>query len=128
MSTIAARKVRTVLRNAQSVLAIELLVAAQAVEWRVAMKLPPVSTRKASTDWDRADQQAHDFEERTRPERRPEIAAELGEGTRQVYLQVRDAAPTMLRDRMLEGDIRAVRGVVEGGVFEFLIARRGEPL
>src|SRR4051812_49833494 len=34
MSTIAARKVRTVLRNAQSVLAIELLVAAQAVEWR----------------------------------------------------------------------------------------------
>jgi histidine ammonia-lyase len=114
MSTIAARKVRTVLRNAQSVLAIELLVAAQAVEWRVAMKLPPVSTRKASTDWDRADQEAQDFEERTRPERREEIAAALGEGTRQVYLQVRDAAPTMLRDRMLEGDIRAVRGVVEG--------------
>ncbi|HEY4595611.1 MAG TPA: aromatic amino acid lyase, partial [Thermoanaerobaculia bacterium] len=114
MSTIAARKVRTVLRNAQSVLAIELLVAAQAVEWRVAMKRDPVATRKASTDWDRADQEAHDFEERTRPERRPEIAAELGEGTRRLYLQVRDAAPTMLRDRMLEGDIRAVRGVVEG--------------
>ncbi|HEY4563548.1 MAG TPA: aromatic amino acid lyase [Thermoanaerobaculia bacterium] len=114
MSTIASRKVRTVLRNAQSVLAIELLVAAQAVEWRVAMKRDPASTRKASTDWDRADQEAHDFEERTRPERRPEIAAELGEGTRRLYLQVRDAAPTMLRDRVLEGDIRAVRGVVEG--------------
>jgi histidine ammonia-lyase len=116
MSTIAARKVRTVLRNAQSVLAIEILVAAQAVEWRVAMRRDPVSTRaaKASTDWDQADQEAQDFEERTRPERREEIAAELGEGTRRVYLQVRDAAPTMLRDRMLEGDIRAVRGVVEG--------------
>lgn len=114
MSTIAARKVRTVLRNAQAVLAIELLVAAQAVEWRVAMERDPVSTRKASADWERADQQAHDFEERTRPERRPEIAAALGEGTRRVYLQVRDAAPTMLRDRVLEGDIRAVRGVVEG--------------
>lgn len=114
MSTIAARKVRTVLRNAQSVLAIELLVAAQAVEWRVAMERDPVLTRKASADWDRADQQAHDFEERTRPERRPEIAAKLGEGTRRIYLQVRDAAPTMLRDRVLEGDIRAVRGVVEG--------------
>jgi histidine ammonia-lyase len=114
MSTIAARKVRTVLRNAQSVLAIELLVAAQAVEWRVAMRIPPVSTRKASTDWDRADQEAQDFEERTRPEKRPEIAAELGEGTRRIYLQVRDAAPTMLRDRVLEGDIRAMRGVVEG--------------
>jgi histidine ammonia-lyase len=115
MSTIAARKVRTVLRNAQSVLAIELLVAAQAVEWRVAMRRDPVPARaKASADWDRADQEAHDFEERTRPERRGEIAAELGEGTRRVYLQVRDAAPTMLRDRVLEGDIRAVRGVVEG--------------
>lgn len=114
MSTIAARKVRTVLRNAQSVLAIELLVAAQAVEWRVAMKIPPVSTRKASADWDRADQEAQDFEERTRPERREEIAAELGEGTRRVYLQVRAAAPTMVSDRVLEGDIRAVRGVVEG--------------
>src|SRR4051812_50202627 len=34
MATIAARKVRTVLRNAQSVLAIELLVAAQGLEWR----------------------------------------------------------------------------------------------
>ena len=114
MSTIAARKVRTILRNAQSVLAIELLVAAQGVEWRVAMKRDPVSTRKAAADWDRADQEAHDFEERTRPERRPEIAAELGEGTRRIYLQVREAAPTMLRDRVLEGDIRAVRGVVEG--------------
>ncbi len=115
MSTIAARKVRTVLRNAQSVLAIELLVAAQAVEWRVAMKRDPVPNRtKASADWDRADQEAHDFEERTRPERRPEIAAELGEGTRRIYLRVRDAAPTMLRDRVLEGDIRAVRGMVEG--------------
>ncbi len=114
MSTIAARKVRTVLRNAQSVLAIELLVAAQAVEWRVAMKRDPASARKASADWDRADQEAQDFEERTKPERREEIAAELGEGTRRLYLRVRDAAPTMLRDRVLEGDIRAVRGVVEG--------------
>jgi histidine ammonia-lyase len=78
------------------------------------MKIPPVSTRKASTDWDRADQEAQDFEERTRPGRREEIAAELGEGTRRIYLQVRDAAQTMLRDRVLEGDIRAVREVVEG--------------
>jgi histidine ammonia-lyase len=114
MSTIAARKVRTVLRNAQSVLAIELLVAAQGVEWRVAMKLDPVKPRpQAPTDWALADQEAKDFEERTRPERREEIASALGEGTRRVYLQVREAAPTMLRDRMLERDIQAVRGVVE---------------
>ncbi|HSK75539.1 MAG TPA: aromatic amino acid lyase, partial [Thermoanaerobaculia bacterium] len=41
MATIAARKLRTVLRNVQAVLAIELLAAAQAVEWRVAMEIDP---------------------------------------------------------------------------------------
>ena len=37
MSTHAARKMRTILGNVQSVIAIELIVAAQAIEWRVAM-------------------------------------------------------------------------------------------
>jgi histidine ammonia-lyase len=114
MATIAARKVRTVLRNAQSVVAIELLVAAQAVEWRVAMEIDPAAPRRnAPFDWSQADREAEEFAARTAPERRPEIAAPLGEGTRRLYLQVRDAAPTMLRDRMLEGDIRAVRRLVE---------------
>jgi histidine ammonia-lyase len=135
MATIAARKARTVLRNAQAVLAIELLVAAQGVEWRVAMEIDPRpkspdpkpegkgsretggSARPSSgapTEWDRAGEEAEAFEDRTRPERRQEIAAQLGEGTRRLYLQVREAAPTMLRDRVLEGDLRAVRGLVEG--------------
>ncbi|MEO6193662.1 MAG: aromatic amino acid lyase [Thermoanaerobaculia bacterium] len=115
MATVAARKVRTVLRNAQSVLAIELLVAAQAVEWRVAMEIDPAKPRpQASTDWQQAGREAEQFEEGTRPERRQEIAAALGEGTRRIYIQVREAAPTMLRDRMLEGDIRAVLGLVQG--------------
>jgi histidine ammonia-lyase len=116
MATIAARKVRTVLRNAQAVVAIELLVAAQAVEWRVAMAIDPRLKRAevaADSKWEAADREAAAFAERTAPERRQEIAAQLGEGTRQVYLQVRDAAPTMLRDRVLEGDLRAVRGLVE---------------
>jgi histidine ammonia-lyase len=137
MATIAARKVRTVLRNAQAVLAIELLVAAQAVEWRVAMEIDPRPTSPdpkpegkgsrqtggsarpssgAPTEWDRAGEEAEAFEDRTRPERRQEIAAQLGEGTRRLYLKVREAAPTMLRDRVLEGDLRAVRGLVEGFV------------
>ena len=113
MATIAARKLRTVLRNAQAVLAIELLVAAQAVEWRVAMKIDPVKPRSdAPADWQHADREAELFEKHTRPERRQEIAAELGEGTRRTYLAVREAAETMLRDRVLEGDLRAVRAVV----------------
>jgi histidine ammonia-lyase len=41
MSLIAGRKLRTVLGNAQSVLAIELMVAAQAIEWRAGMGRDP---------------------------------------------------------------------------------------
>ena len=41
MSSIAARKLRTVLGNTQAVLAIELLVAAQAIDWRVGMQRDP---------------------------------------------------------------------------------------
>ncbi len=113
MATIAARKLRTVLRNVQAVLAIELLVAAQAVEWRVAMEVDPVKPRPGSpSDWQQADREAEQFEERTRPERREGIAASLGEGTRRTYLAVRGVAETMVKDRVLEGDIRAVRGLV----------------
>lgn len=113
MATIAARKLRTVARNVQAVLAIELLVAAQAVEWRVAMKVDPVKPRPGSpSDWEQAGLEARQFEERTRPERREEIAGALGEGTRRAYLAVRRVAETMVKDRVLEGDIRAVRGLV----------------
>jgi histidine ammonia-lyase len=41
MSTIAARKLRTVLGNTQAAVAIELMVAAQALEWRVGMQRDP---------------------------------------------------------------------------------------
>ncbi len=117
MATIAARKLRTVLRNVQTVLAIELLVATQAVEWRVAMEIDPVKPRpEIQGDWDVADRESALFEERTRPERRDGIAAWLGEGTRRAYTAVRKVAETMLRDRVLDGDLRAVRGVVEGGL------------
>ncbi len=116
MATIAARKLRTVLRNAQAVLAIELIAGAQAVEWRVAMDIDPVNVRPDAPSWEQADQEAADFAERTDPERRQEIAARLGEGTREAYLQVRGLVSTMVKDRTLDGDIRAVRGAVEQGV------------
>jgi len=120
MSTIAARKLRTVLRNVQAVLAIELLVAAQAIEWRVAMKLDPRAKGEedgvhALRDWEKAERESKDFAERTTPEHRPAIAAHLGEGTRQAYLAIRDLAGPMLADRTLDEDIRAVRAAVEGG-------------
>jgi histidine ammonia-lyase len=115
MATIAARKLRTVLRNVQSVLAIELIVAAQAVDWRVAMEIDPRKGRPAGKDWKEAERESEAFAERTRPERREEIAAHLGEGTRRLYLRVRELVPPMLGDRTLDGDIRAVKREIEAG-------------
>ncbi|HET9227031.1 MAG TPA: aromatic amino acid lyase, partial [Thermoanaerobaculia bacterium] len=114
MATIAARKLRTVLRNAQSVLAIELIVAAQAVDWRVAMNIDPRKGRPAGNDWKEAERESAEFIERTRPERREEIASRLGEGTRRLYLRVRELAEPMLGDRTLDQDIRAVKREIEG--------------
>jgi len=118
MATIAARKLRTVLRNVQAVLAIELLAGAQAVEWRIAMGIDPVRPLPAPLEgWEAADRESTDFAERTAPERRPEIAAKLGHGTRRAYLKVRELAPAMLGDRTLDADIRSVRAAIENNSF-----------
>ena len=64
--------------------------------------------------WEKAEEEAKQFRESTTPERRDDIAASLGQGTRRVYRKVRDLAPPLLGDdRTLDGDIRAVRGAVE---------------
>lgn len=110
MGIIAARKLRTVLRNTQAVLAIELLVAAQAVDWRVGAKRDPRAT-PAPVDWQK---EAEAFRDGTAV--RENIAAQLGEGTRRVYLKVRElSVPLLGDDRTLDEDIRVVRGAVERG-------------
>jgi histidine ammonia-lyase len=110
MSTHAARKLRTVLSNVQSVLAIELLTAAQAVEWRATFDFDPNKpTPRLSLD--ESEQQARDFERRVR-DRAPEIARSLGQGTRELYLRIRAAAPPVFYDRPLDNDIRAARRLV----------------
>ncbi len=109
MATHAARKLRTVLANAQAVLAIELLAAAQAVEWRAGLGLDP-NRRPAAEP---AQAEAARFAALL-PDA---IAARLGRGTAVVYQGVRAAAARMLADRPLDGDIRAVRQLVESGYF-----------
>lgn len=117
MSTIAARKLRTILRNVQAVLAIELLVGAQAVEWRVGMNRTPARPKDGpTTSWADAEDEAERFAEETAPAKRPAIAAELG-ATGPVYLRVRELAEPMLTDRTLDGDVRAVRAALESGAF-----------
>src|SRR6185503_12411868 len=61
MGIIAARKLRTVLRNVQAVLAIELRVAVQAVEGRVGMEIDPRGAEAGSKTWQEAEEEARRF-------------------------------------------------------------------
>jgi histidine ammonia-lyase len=84
MSTHANRKMRDIVANTQAVLAIEMLVAAQAVEWRVAIV-------------------------ENEPFGRTSVSEYLGRGSRDTYLRVRAIAQPVLHDRPLHDDIRRVR-------------------
>ncbi len=108
MSTYAARKMRTVIGNVNAVLAIELLVAAQAVEWRVAMHLDPNERAPKLIGVDDAEKQAKEFESRVHG-RAKEIARDLGSGTRELYLRVRNTVEPVFQDRPLHDDIRKLR-------------------
>jgi histidine ammonia-lyase len=104
MSTHAARKLRSIVANTEAVLAIERLVAAQAVEWRVAMI---EGVREAHTLPD-AETQAVEFERAVRG-RSAGIALSLGRGTREAYLATRAAAEPVFFDRPLSEDVQRVR-------------------
>ena len=111
MSTHAARKLRTVISNVQSVLAIEMLTAAQAVEWRAVFQYDPNQNAPQLANVEHAAQQARTFENAVR-DRAANIATQLGSGTRELYLKIRAAAPPVFSDRPLDGDIRAARRVI----------------
>lgn len=113
MSTHAARKLRTVLSNVQSVLAIELLASAQAVEWRAVFQYDPNQPAPRLLDLEAAEAQAKQFEDAVR-DGAAKIAEHLGHGTRALYLRIREAAKPVFRDRPLDGDIRAARKIVLG--------------
>jgi histidine ammonia-lyase len=107
MSTYAARKLRTIVSNTQAVMALELLVAAQAVEWRVAM----IEGIPEAHDLAAAEAQAVAFEHFVTG-RASHIAGQLGRGTAATYLRVRQAAVPVLHDRPLSEDVRKVRGIL----------------
>ncbi len=122
MSTLAARKLRTVLANTQAAVAIELLVAAQAIDWRAGMKRDP---NPHTPDSDQpgfargsmsvSDEEWQQFVDVTQAARRPEIAEQLGRGTAAAYLAVRSVAEPLYNDRVIEPDIRAVRRLIDSG-------------
>lgn len=121
MSTHAARKMRTVLGNVQSVIAIELLAASQALEWRVAFGIPATSlTEKERSTYRPADPKAAEAQKEefnTRVDgHAATIAASIAPPLRPVYLSIRDVAQPMLFDRPLNEDISAVRDLIARGV------------
>jgi histidine ammonia-lyase len=104
MSTHAARKMRTILGNAQSVLAIELIVAAQAIDWRVAMMQGVAEAHSL----DAAESQATAFEAAVSG-RAAIIAKYLGHGTAEHYLRIRALVDPLFADRPLNEAIRRIR-------------------
>ena len=109
MSTHAARKMRTVLRNVQDVLAIEFLVVAQALDWRIGMAMDPLAPgREMSVE--EADGQAREFQS-VQPDR---VAEGIAPALRHIYRRVREASPAVVRDRALSDDVRRVRDGLMG--------------
>lgn len=120
MSTIAARKLREVLANVQACLAIELMVAAQAVEWRVAVpsRADPNlrgTIGSAKPTIERGQRQIEEFAIAVADDKRSSIADRLGVGTRPAYLAIRGVSPPLTDDRMLADDIRRIRVLFESG-------------
>lgn len=114
MATTAARKVGQVIANTKHVLASELLVAAQAVEWRLFDEARGESTSTLSADFERL-YAANDATGRTF------VAARLGIGTRCVYQAIRSRIAPMVRDRLLEPMPRAIRTLIAEQAFAEIV-------
>jgi len=120
MSTYAARKMRTVLGNAQSVIAIEILAASQALEWRIAFEIPAGRLseeelkRYRPADVATADEQAKDFRARV-DGKAASIAGSIAPALQRAYCRVREAVPPVMIDRPLDEDIRSVRELIANG-------------
>jgi histidine ammonia-lyase len=131
MSTIAARKLRTVLGNTQAVLAMELMASAQAIEWAAALVSGHAAAAAApdakSVGWlQRSRDRKQDDDTRrqnfiewvgtneTANARVAEIADLIGVGTGAAYRAIRSVVPAITTDVLLEPLARKVRGLVEG--------------
>lgn len=123
MATAAGRKLLRVLHNTQATLAIELLVSAQAVEWRALVRegasASPPELEGALTSAAAALEahQASEDEARAFEAVRSETVAELlADGTRAAYLGIREAGvDRFVVDRPIHDSIRTLRELIENG-------------
>lgn len=129
MATYAARKLRSVLNNAQAVLAINLMSAAQAIDWRVGMEISPnaptTSQNVIGAVADKladAEREARQFESATGVATVERTAARLGAGPAAAYRCIRSVTPTLQSDRVLAEDIRVIRAIVSDGTLHRVTA------
>ena len=124
MASIAARKLLTVVGNVQNTLAIELMVVAQALDWRVheygrdkllACVTPDERDELERTFAETADGNARDAD------RSPTI---LCQGTGAAFEAVRSVVPRLVTDRVLSEDVRAVRGLIVDGSLLAAVSKR----
>lgn len=111
MATVAARKLRTIVGNAQAVVAIELLVAAQALEWRVGLR-PDPNAPAVRLD---ADDEQQAFSKFTQRANQDPMMTVLGRGTAAVYGAIRARVAALLEDRRFDADISTLRAMLERG-------------
>jgi len=118
VATTAALKLQQVVSNVEAVLAIELMTAAQAIDWRAGMGYgpkpagitePPSSPVGAQEGLERVELEARLFAASTAPEKREDIAAKLGQGSARTYLAIRKIIAPVTTDRVLAGDIASLR-------------------
>jgi histidine ammonia-lyase len=116
MATIAARKVRDVLAHTESVLAIELMCAAQAVEWRIGVSISPRDDGKLEeTDREEKDRRDGVFCGLPLDEADTKVAGQLGPGTRAAYESIRAKVHRLVTDRVLDEDLRLIRQMIDDG-------------
>lgn len=116
MATLASRKLQTVISNVEAVLAIELMVASQAAEWRVLQGMDPNTPPRQLKDRVRAaEKRQKAFSAFVRQSPVPGVVALLGAGTRRAYAAVRGVVPALVEDRILAGDLASLRALVGSG-------------
>jgi histidine ammonia-lyase len=98
---------RTIVGNTQSVLALELLVSAQALDWRIGMKCDPLAPRQTMTV-DEAETQSREFAAVVTAD----VAQGIAPALRPLYLEIRNAVPPVTKDRVLSEDARRVRALL----------------
>jgi histidine ammonia-lyase len=130
MANLAGRKALQILANAQAVVAIELMTAAQAVDWRVGMRISPVAGHAGPAQTAGSWREVWDAHRGVRDEFAAagtngvlaRVPGQLGDGTAAVYEMVRASIRPLVDDRPLDADIRSAWRLVRSGRISALIS------